>query len=233
MIQFDHPAVLCRRLAAGKLDAALVSSFEFLRHPIYSIVDGVAIASHGPVYSVFVAHGHGAEFHEIEVDPASATGVSLMRCLLRDRKRTVSEYPWPEESVSPLASGRARLLIGDQAIRFRQKYGERYAYWDLGQAWRSLTGLPFVYALWLIRPEVTGAKGLADSLRALRDRNLAELDVIIRAQQEFSAEFCSHYYRDCIQFGFGEEEKAGLRSFGELCAKQGLLADVAHELHIV
>ena len=59
LVEFDHPSVLCRRLAAGQLDVALVSSFEFLRHPIYSIVDGVAIASNGPVYSVFVAQLEG------------------------------------------------------------------------------------------------------------------------------------------------------------------------------
>jgi CofH subfamily radical SAM domain protein len=55
-VRFDHPAALCQQLAAGELDVALVSSFEYLRHPIYSIVDGVAIASNGPVYSVILAH---------------------------------------------------------------------------------------------------------------------------------------------------------------------------------
>ena len=40
----------------GELDVALVSSFEFLRNPIYRIVDDVSISSDGPVYSVVVAH---------------------------------------------------------------------------------------------------------------------------------------------------------------------------------
>ena len=41
------------------------------------------------------------------------------------------------------------------------------------------TGLPFVYALWLIRPEVTDAKSVAQRLRKLRDENLATLDDLI------------------------------------------------------
>jgi hypothetical protein len=40
---------LCRELAAGQLDVALVSSFEYLRNPVYSVVDHVAISSRGPV----------------------------------------------------------------------------------------------------------------------------------------------------------------------------------------
>ena len=54
-MRFDHPSTLCRQLAAGELDVALVSSFEYLRNPIYSIVDRVAIASDGPVFSVILA----------------------------------------------------------------------------------------------------------------------------------------------------------------------------------
>ncbi|MBO0696299.1 MAG: hypothetical protein J2P56_09395, partial [Verrucomicrobia bacterium] len=48
-VDFDHPSALCNKLAAGKLDVALVSSFEFLRNPIYRIVDHISISSDGPV----------------------------------------------------------------------------------------------------------------------------------------------------------------------------------------
>ena len=48
-VEFDHPSVLCNKLAAAELDVALVSSFEFLRNPIYRIVDDVSIASDGRV----------------------------------------------------------------------------------------------------------------------------------------------------------------------------------------
>ena len=71
-MDFDHPSALCERLAAGKLNVALVSSFEFLRNPIYRIVNDISISSDGPVYSVVVAHrGEFSEIQEIELDPAS------------------------------------------------------------------------------------------------------------------------------------------------------------------
>ena len=84
-VEFDHPSALCQRLAKGQLDVALVSSFEFLRNPIYRIVDDVSISSDGPVYSVVVAHrGEFSDIEEIELDPASETAVNLLRCLLAE-----------------------------------------------------------------------------------------------------------------------------------------------------
>src|SRR5438270_3574753 len=84
-VDFDHPSALCSKLTAGKLDVALVSSFEFLRNPIYRIVDDVSISSNGPVYSVIVEHrGEITEIKEIEPDPASETSINLFRCLLAD-----------------------------------------------------------------------------------------------------------------------------------------------------
>jgi chorismate dehydratase len=226
-VQFDHPSALCRRLAAGELDVALVSSFEFLRNPIYSIVDGVAIASDGPVHSVFVAHHPEAPYSEMELDLASATAVSLLRCFMRERGQSWTEAPPPPDILSPLEAGRARLLIGDQAIRFRDKFQHTYTYWDLGETWRELTQLPFVYALWLIRPEVAQAGQIADELRRLRDRNLAHIDELVDAETEFDPGFCAYYYNECLRYEFGDREKAGLRSFGELCVKHGLLKERA------
>ena len=85
-VDFDHPAALCRKLEHGDLDVALVSSLEYLRRPIYRIVDGVSISAHGAVYSVIVAHNEDlSRAQEIEIDPASETSVALLRCLLRQR----------------------------------------------------------------------------------------------------------------------------------------------------
>lgn len=222
-VELDHPASLCRQLAGGQLDVALVSSFEFLRNPIYQIVDDVAIASNGPVYSVFVAHPHGIRPPKTELDPASATAVAMLRYLMAERGQELLAADVPADILCPLAVNRARLLIGDQAILFRQNFGARYDYWDLGEEWRDVAKLPFVYALWLIRPEVSDAKTIADRLRSVRDENLANLDALIAAERQFDRDFCRRYYRDHLRFNFGQKEKQGLRLFQELCVEHSLL----------
>ncbi len=223
-VEFDYPSSLCQRLAHGDVDLALVSSFEFLRNPIYRIVDDVSISSAGPVYSVIVAHqGKISEVEEIELDPAAETSVNLLRCLLAELAlpaRLVST------ATSPISKKRARLLIGDQAIRFRQKHAQDFHFWDLGEQWASRSrgiDLPFVYAFWLIRPEVVDAGTIAKGLRALRDENLARIDNLIAEEKEFDHEFCARYYGKHLRFGFGGKEKEGLREFQRLCQKHGLL----------
>jgi chorismate dehydratase len=246
-VDFDHPSALCSKLAAGELDLALVSSFEFLRNPTYRIVDDISISSVGPVYSVIVAHrGDISEVEEIELDPAAETSGNLLRCLLAEVQlaprfqRSTDILSVGPAGVSPavakaISSRCARLLIGDQAIRFRQRHAGEFHFWDLGEQWNKLVGLPFVYALWLIRPEVRDFKSVANRLRALRDENLANLDQLIAEvvaprmrgdsgdRKEFDPQFCARYYREHLRFSFGEKEKEGLSEFYKRCVKQRLL----------
>jgi len=248
-VDFDHPSALCNKLAAGKLGLALVSSFEFLRNPTYQIVDDISISSAGPVYSVIVAHrGEISEINEIEIDPASETSGNLLRCLLAELRlkarvirnidlqsvRPAGLKPAEFQAESSAAGGignmpmfrtwqHARLLIGDQAIRFRQRHAGEFHFWDLGEQWNKLVGLPFVYALWLIRPEVRDFKRLANRLREIRDENVANIDSLIAEEKDFDHDFCRRYYRENLRFSFGEKEKAGLREFNKRCWEQRLL----------
>jgi chorismate dehydratase len=242
-VLLDHPAALCAQLGSGKLDLALVSSFEFLRNPIYRIVDDISISSRGPVYSVILAYkGDIFEIDAVELDPAAETSGNLLRCLLAERglnpRFAASWHRHPADKPGAThrqdaAATPAQLLIGDQAIRFRQQHRDEFQFWDLGEQWRELVNLPFVYALWLVRPEVANAKSIADHLRALRDENLAKLDELIDQEKEFDRHFCARYYREHLQFDFGANEKEGLRAFQTLCEKHGLLPKRAIEFTVV
>jgi len=220
-VDLDHPSALCKRLANGELDIALVSSFEFIRNPIYRIVDDVSISSAGPVYSVVVAHsGDISGIDEIELDPAAETSGNLLRCLLA--KLNLAPR-FIRSSTSPITARRARLLIGDQAIRFRQKHPTEFHFWDLGEQWNKFANLPFVYALWLVRPEVSDVELIANCLRALRDQNLAKIDDLIGEEKDFDHDFCHRYYGENLRFSFGEKEREGLSKFYKRCVKLHLL----------
>jgi chorismate dehydratase len=245
-VDFNHPSALCPRLANGELDVALVSSFEFLRNPLYRIVDDISISSDGPVYSVVLAHcGELSDIQEIELDPASQTSINLLRCLFAELglnpqlgsgpkafEARVGSPPQDGFAVANLPTPHsARLIIGDQAIAFRQRHAGEFQFWDLGEQWKKLTGLPFVYALWLIRPEVVDAKSVAQRLRALRDENVTNLDDLVsdsiaggvERDSRSMAEFLMQYYGEHLRFSFGEAEKQGLEHFAHLCVRHGVL----------
>jgi len=224
---FDHPSGLARDLAAGRLDVALVPTFEALRSPQYTLVDGVGIASDGPVYSVFLAHRRPlAELRTVALDPASLTSVHLLQVLLR-------EYHGLEPALRDLsafpAEADAALIIGNQAIDFRQNDTEGYHILDLGEEWKRCTSLPFVFAPWLLRGGLPNATEVANELRALKRQGLAHLDEIIHAEARDPA-FTRRYLTQHIRFELGDREKAGIEKFRELLVKHGFIGEAGAPL---
>lgn len=206
-----------------------------MRNPIYRIVDDVSISSDGPVYSVVLAHrGEFSEIEQIDLDPASETAVNLLRCLLAELGLTpgLTSGGWESADLS-----RAPLIIGDQAITFRQNHTAEFQFWDLGEQWKKLTGLPFVYALWLIRPEVPHATDIAQRLRELRDENLVDIQHVVAEaadqKETITQKFLDRYYQKYLRFGFGTREKRGLRTFADLCAKHRVLPNSIREFSLV
>lgn len=212
------PAVLAIELHAGNLDAALVSVTEPLLHPGYRIVDGAGIVSHGAVASVFLAHrGPLEEIRTVHVDPATRTSIELLRILLAERGCRPEFRPLAR--YADAAGLDAVLLIGNPALEFRRS-GAPHTLWDLGGAWEQFTGLPFVYAAWVVRegPEV-GL--LADGLRAVAESGIAAIPSLVESRPEFDRALRQAYLGGHIRYSMGPEEKAGLRRFADLIAKRG------------
>ncbi len=221
-VYFDHPSVLALMLAAGDLDLALIPIFEAIRTHDYRLVDEVAIASLGAVYSVFLAFtGDLNAVRKIKRDPASLTSVNLLEVLLREFHGIQPELVGSNESDE--SDGCAQLLIGNQAIEFRRNNGEQFQYLDLGQEWMRCTGLPFVFAAWALRRGI--APGAADAIRRLKAASMAGLEEIIG--READPAFARDYLTQKIRFGLGEEEKRGISLFSELLEKHGLCAPPA------
>ena len=243
-IRFEHPSRLAELLANGEVDLALLSSFEALRDPHFLIADGCAISSVGEVFSVFLAYkGDLKKITRIALDPASLTSAHLLQILLAEFHGMTPEYV-PEYVVAangePAADAdeisdsdeddcAAQLLIGNQAIDFRvanERNGERFQYLDLGAEWLRQTGLPFVYAVWMMNPAVdqlANPHHIGEELRAIKTDGLAHLDEIVvsesSSESRHSAEFCRSYLGGYIRYELGGREKAGLALFRELLIK--------------
>ncbi len=218
-IVFAPPTELARLLREDKLDAALLSITEPLLNDGYDILDGVAVASLGEVYSVFLAHRKPLDQLEtIFCDTASLASVNLLKVLLAERGLRAEfkplDYYHDAEHMDFV------LLIGNPAIDFRREQ-HPYEFWDLGQAWFELTKLPFVFAVWALR------RGKVDEttrrlLREARDFGLDTMDYIISSRTEYDAEFRKDYLGWHIHFHLGTDEKRAIARFVELLEKHGL-----------
>jgi chorismate dehydratase len=127
---------------------------------------------------------------------------------------------WPE----------ALLLIGDKVMRDPPPPGVYRHETDLGEAWRSLTGLPFVYASWMCRAAEAadpGVRRVSAVLDRQRRHNLTRLEWIARTyagSHGWQAQSALHYVRDLLRFEAGDRERAGLARFVEAASRLGLTA---------
>ena len=216
---FSTPAKLAEMLRRDELDAALVSITEVLFSDRYDILDGVAIASLGEVYSVILAHKKPLEkAKEIFCDKASLTSVNLLKVLLAERGLKPKFKPlenygvaWEKDFV---------LLIGDPAIDF-QRARHPHEIFDLGTAWTDLTHLPFVYAVWALRRSVEN-KALRRELSDAKKFGMETLDYLIETRREYDENFRRDYFEWHINFNLAEDAKRGIAKFCELLKKHKL-----------
>ena len=216
---FTTPAKLAEMLRGDELDAALVSVTEVLLNDRYDILDGIAIASLGEVYSVLLAHKKPlTEAREIFCDTASLTSVNLLKVLLAERGLQ-AEFK-PLENYAAAAEKDFVLLIGDRAIEF-QRTPHTHEIFDLGSAWLELTQLPFVYAVWALRRGFENRE-LRRELKEAKRFGMETLESIIETRAEFDVDFRRDYFEWHIHFHLGEDEKRAIAKFSQLLQKHNL-----------
>ena len=216
---FTTPAQLAEMLRADELDAALVSLTEVLLNDRYDVLDGIAIASLGEVYSVLLAHRKPiSEATEIFCDPASLTSVNLLKILLAERGLRPEFKPLENYEAAPEKD--FVLLIGDRAIDF-QRAPHAHEIFDLGEAWFELTNLPFVYAVWALRRGIE-TRALRRELRDAKKFGMDTLDGTIETREEYDEDFRRDYLGWHIHYHLAEDEKRGIVKFCELLRKHNL-----------
>lgn len=219
------PSELARMLECGEVAAALVSSFELLRHRDLCYAPGAAVAADGPVLSVRMLSKVPVEqIRSVALDTSSLTSVALLKILLAERYGLSPQYlPHPPDIGAMLAEADAALLIGDTGYR---EYDPSLCVLDLGQGWKELTGLPFAYALWIGRRE-TLTPELSSLLLRAKEWGSKHREEIARAEYAIRGETLErtrHYLNEIMRYNLGPEETESLRLFAEKSFRLGLIA---------
>lgn len=147
-LRYDVPAALPQLLDSGAVDAALVPVIDVIRSGGgYRVVSDACIACDGETMTVRVfSQDPPDRIRTLWVDGDSHTSVALASVLWRELYGRELELRALEGGGKALDAFPAVLLIGDKVVDPRRG---SFAYEvDLGGAWRQLTGLPFVFAVW-------------------------------------------------------------------------------------
>ena len=175
--------LLNEKLNQGLLDLSVVSSFEYARNPeLYRILPSLSVSSAGPVKSIYLFSQVPIEQlagETIQLTAFSLTSVHLVQFLLKDLQ------PNYVQGESPQA--KATLLIADEAIQRYYSHEDAYVY-DLGDLWWKKMGVPFAFALWVVREEVWQAEP-----ESVRQAHLALLESKAMSESLLDEMAASHY----------------------------------------
>jgi chorismate dehydratase len=223
-IVLDIPSRLAESLAAGELDVALIPVIEYFRGKHYRLVSNISIASEGAVLSVTLfSRVPWSQIRRVALDEGSRTSAALTRILLTHRFSVEADaIPLTLDSEPDSLDVDAVLLIGDRAMRACLP-GFDFAF-DLGQEWYQWTGLPFVFAVWAIRPGCDAA-GVPEALAEARRQGIASAGRIAQSEAArlgLDAGFCRRYLSNILDYNLGPRELAGLSRFYDLASDCGL-----------
>ena len=147
------PSRLSSAAAGGQLDAGpvpLVTSFEL--GDTYEPLADFCIATVDKARSILFFSKKPMEmlnYSRIGVTHETSTSVRLLKVLLARLYRVT-----PREYASVGEPNDGFLLIGDEALRNRRGCEGYPLITDLGEAWHGTTGLPFVFAVWMVRRDL-------------------------------------------------------------------------------
>lgn len=206
----DYPSRLASLLLNGEIDLGLVPVAILPKMKDYHIVGNYCIGTEGEIASVALfSEVPMNEIQKVYLDYQSQTSVALLRYLMKDYWGINPEivHADNENYRKEIKGTTAGLVIGDRA--FEQRKISTFIY-DLGSEWRSITGLPFVFAAWVSNQELP-----KDFIQRFDDANAAGLERIdeIAEQNNFELYDLKKYYKLHLSYRLDDRKRQGLERF--------------------
>lgn len=225
------PSVLNRMLSAGEVDVSPSSSIEYAKGwEHYSLLPHMSISSMGPVRSVLLFSKvpiDSLDGCEIALTADSDTSVALLTILLRRRYGFRNDFTRVKVECLDEVVHQSVLLIGDKALRESRRDG--WFVYDLGQLWWEFTGLPFVYALWIVRRDACDGspeemRMLAQWFREAKERACHSFAVIAsRCSNGILSQTELVDYWNLISYDLSSRHIEGLQLFFRMSAEEGII----------
>jgi chorismate dehydratase len=205
----DYPAEIARKLLAGEIDMGLVPVTVSPQLPDHYIYTDYCIGCDGPVASVCLFSEVPLEkVEKVLLDYQSRTSVALARILISEHWKTEPELiDTKSDFRADIRGTTAGVVIGDRALQ--QRKISPYIY-DLGEAWKNFTGLPFVFANWIAN------KKLPDGFIAAFDEanrsGLLQIDEVV-AETPYDVFDLKEYYTRYIDYNYDYAKMQGKEIF--------------------
>jgi chorismate dehydratase len=206
----EHPARLADMLISGEIDLGLIPVAAIPQLKEHYIIGDYCIGTEGEVASVCLfSEVPVQEIKKVYLDYQSRSSVALLQWLMKEYWGIHPEIIHAEDDSfrKEIKGTTAGLVIGDRA--FEQRKVSTFIY-DLGAEWRSITGLPFVFAAWVSNKPLPAA-----FIKIFNEANALGLNFIdeIVAANTFELYDLKKYYNLHISYQLDERKREGMKKF--------------------
>ena len=234
VVDYTVPSLCAEALRTGSGDIGIIPVITTAEIADLVVLPDVAIAARDRVRSILLVSRRPLdEVRTVAVDTSSRTSVGLIDVLLTKFYGGRRELrPMTPALETMLASCDAGLLIGDPAMM--AKTDGLYSY-DLGELWRTQTGLPFVFAVWAVRKAALAQMrpdlALGGIFRSSRDHGLRPENLAAIAREwapriGLGEPEIVRYLQDNIHYRLDEECRKGMARYFALANECGVIERV-------
>ncbi|MBK9282782.1 MAG: menaquinone biosynthesis protein [Sphingobacteriaceae bacterium] len=209
----DIPSICAKKLLYDQADLALVPVVILRDMKEYFIVSDYCIGAQGKVDSVkLYSRVPLQEIKSIILDYQSRTSVQLTKILCKEHWQIAPNFldalPGYE---SDLNEKTAIVVIGDRTFKLNGTFNYEY---DLAEEWKSMTGLPFVFAAWVSNKKLD-EKFLQDFNAVLKQgkENISSAIHSAENKSNLSDSDLSFYLQDRIRYNLTDEYEKAMEIF--------------------
>lgn len=205
----DYPASIAAKLQNNEIDIGLVPVAIIPHLNEHHLITNYCIGCDGPVASVCIfSEVPINEIKTVLLDYQSRTSVALAKLLLKEFWKIEPEFiDTKSEYQSEISGTTAGLLIGDRALA--QRKTSKFIY-DLGEAWKVHTGLPFVFAAWVSNKKLP--PNFVIDFDEANGAGLQNIDAVV-ALNPYADFDLKKYFTERISYVLDEKKRMGLEMF--------------------
>ena len=206
------PSISAKKFLNNEIDIGLVPVAAINKLQNFNIFSNYCIGSNGKVDTVCVFSDTPIyDVEEILIDYHSITSVNLLKLLLKNfyninpcLKKTTHGF---EKKIS---KSQAALVIGDKAFNLHKKH--KYVY-DLSEDWFKMTGLPFVFACWIAKKEIS--QNILNEINSsfLYGINNIDCALKINSVNNIDKKTVKFYLKNRISYKFDVQKKKAMAVF--------------------
>ena len=210
-LALDYPSECARKLINHEVDLGLVPVAVIPEIENVQIISDFCIGADGPVKTVCIyAELPLDEIKEIYLDYQSRTSVQLLKVLLKKHWMLSPKLiDAPKDYINKIKHNTAALVIGDRTIGLEQRFP--YVY-DLSEAWKKYSGMPFVFAAWVSNGSLP--QEFVHNFNACLKDGVSRIEQVAQLFQSSHLNFdVLEYYSKFISYELDSQKTEGMNRF--------------------